>query len=378
MVFIPLSSEMQASQETWIFKTLRHFFGLLLVCFSVSSLSNKANANTAGSNLVYANLTVYFPDQYEHVIAMERFAGKLKSVKCAEDMMLEFIDEAAFSYAQNVWNWVNQDVNNSFIMVTNHEGCADNMERLPFVISNIMYDEENNRAHLKANLKEWEEIAHTYDLNVGHMPLTPTHKMLMERGVMPRATDFTMSLASSYDQNLFSTTVGGWTTSVDAVVRTTGSLNVDFDVSVKWLQLKSAAMTINPENVAASIQLALTEKGTLKKEYNWQKTIISIPVEGISIAKIVKLGAFLDVDVGFTMEEWTGTANANFGARMQISNAATVKVDLINSKNNRFSGWTPSFTPIPLTLSAKVEGSAQVYAEPNIKLEASALGTSVR
>jgi hypothetical protein len=320
---------------------------------------------------------VYFPEQYEHVIAMERFADKLKSVKCAEDMMLEFIDDTAFSYAKNVWNWVNQDVNNSFIMVTNYEGCADDMERLPFVISNIRYDEENNKAHLTADLKEWEDIAHSYDLNVGHMPLTPTHRMLMERGVMPRATDFTMSIASSYDKNLFSTTVGGWTTSVDAVVRTAGSLNVDFDISVKWLQVKSASMTITPENIAASIQLALTEKGTLKQAYNWQKTILSIPIQGISILKVVKLGAFLDVDVGFTMDEWTGTATANFGARMEISNAATVKVDLVNSKNNRFSGWTPTFTPIPLTLSAKVEGSAEVYAEPNIKLEASALCESI-
>lgn len=158
------------------------------------------------------------------------------------------------------------------------------------------------------------------------------------------------------------------------MIRTVGSLDVDFDVDVSWFKLKSASMTINPVDVAASVQLALSEKGTLSKAYNWQKTIISIPIEGIEIAKVVKLGAFLDVDVGFTMEEWTGTAVANLGARMEISNSAVVKVDLVNSKNNKFSGWTPSFTPIPLTLSAKVEGSAKVFAEPNVKLEASALG----
>jgi phage anti-repressor protein len=183
-----------------------------------------------------------------------------------------------------------------------------------------------------------------------------------------------MSLVSAYDKNLFSTTVGGWTTSVDATIRTVGSLNVDFDVDVSWLKLKSAAMTINPEGVAASMQLALTEKGTLSKAYNWQQTVLSIPIQGITIAKVVKLGAFLDIDVGFTMEEWTGEAHANLGARMEISDSAIVKVDLVNSKNNAFSGWTPSFTPIPLTLSAKVAGSAKAYAEPNVKLEASALG----
>jgi hypothetical protein len=82
---------------------------------------------------------------------MERFSGKLKSVRCAEDMMLEFTDDAAFAYAKEVWNWVNQDVNNSFIMVTNYAGCADDMERLPFVVSNIRYDEDANKVnnHLK-------------------------------------------------------------------------------------------------------------------------------------------------------------------------------------------------------------------------------------
>lgn len=60
---------------------------------------------------------------------MERFSGKLKSVNCGEDMMLEFIDDTAFEYAKRTWNWVNQDVNNSFIMVTNYAGCADEDER---------------------------------------------------------------------------------------------------------------------------------------------------------------------------------------------------------------------------------------------------------
>ena len=309
---------------------------------------------------------------------MERFANKLKSVDCSEDMMLEFIDEEAFTYAKKVWNWVNKDVNNSFVMVTNYAGCADDLERLPFVVSNIRYDEVANKAHLTADKKEWEEVAHSYDLNVGHVPLTNNHRMLMERGLVPRGPDFTMKLASSYNKNLFTKTIGGWTSKVDAVVSTTGSLNVDFDVSVKWLKLKSASVTVAPVNVAATIELALTEKGTLKKGFKWSKTIISIPVEGIKIAKIVKLGAFLDVDVGFTMDEWTGTATAKFGAKASLSNSAVVRVDLVNSKNNKFSGWTPTFKATPFSLSAKIAGSAQVYAQPNIKLEASALGKQVK
>lgn len=345
-----------------------------VVCFQSSR--PVSYHTSAGKNLIYANLTVYFPEQYEHVVAMERFAGQLKSVQCTENMVLEFINDEAFEYAKSVWSWVHQGVNNTFVMVTNYEGCADDMERLPFVVSEITYDEENNKAYLNAEVKEWQEVAHSYTLHLGHMPLTPVHRMLMKKGVMPRAVDFTMSLESSFDQNLFSGTFGGWTTSIDATVSTTGTLNVEFDLDIDWFNIQSASFTVNPDDVSASLELALTEKGTLLEAYGWQETIVSFPIQGIEIAKIVKIGAFLNVDVGFTMEEWTGEAFLSVGAKMAISNDAIVVLDLANSKNNQFSGWAPTLTPIPPTLSAKVEGSAKAFLEPNVKIEASALGMS--
>lgn len=58
---------------------------------------------------------------------MERFDNTLESVDCSEAMMLEFVNKAAFEDAKSQWNWVSDDVNNSFVMVTNHEKCADDM-----------------------------------------------------------------------------------------------------------------------------------------------------------------------------------------------------------------------------------------------------------
>lgn len=63
-----------------------------------------------------------------------------------------------------------------------------------------------------------------------------------------------------------------------------------------------------------------------------------------------------------------------FSHRVDISDEAIVNVDLVNSQNNKFSGWTPKFSVIPPTLSARVQGSALAFAEPSVKLEASALG----
>lgn len=74
-------------------------------------------------------------------------------------------------------------------------------------------------------------------------------------------------------------------------------------------------MKINPENVGASLQLALSQSGTLTSPYNWRNTVVSLPIEGISIAHLVRLGAYLDVDIGFSLANWTGAARADIGAR---------------------------------------------------------------
>jgi hypothetical protein len=233
---------------------------------------------------------------------MERFAGKLKSVNCAEDMMLEFTDDATFVYAKGVWNWVNINVNHTFIMVTNYAGCEDDIERLSFEVSNIRYDEDANKAFLTAGRKDWIDVAHSYTLNVGHEDLTPKHRMMMERDLMPRGSDFTISLAHKFDDKLFSTTVGKWTTSVDGSIQTTGSLDLDFDVDANLFEPSSAAMTVQPKDVAASVELTLSESGILGNAFNWKKTIISVAIEGISIVGVVKIGGYLQVDVGFTID----------------------------------------------------------------------------
>ncbi|KAF2494151.1 hypothetical protein BU16DRAFT_66127 [Lophium mytilinum] len=325
----------------------------------------------SAGDIVYANLTLYFTGDYENIISMERFAGMLKSVDCSDHMMLEFKDNTSFAYAQRVWNWVNNDVNNTFVMIANYEGCGPAAERQPFTVTNIVYDAQHSKAFLTADQKNWTEIAHTYSLSVGHTPAPPPEKRLALRG----DPDFSMNLASSFNRNFFSTTAFGVDMSLDCSnCGTSGSLNVDFDIDVALFKISSAKMTISPKDVAAFLEVSMSESGTLSSAYNWEKTIVSIPIDGIEIAKIVKLGAFLDVDVGFSMAEWEGEAHATMGARMTLPNSAIVVVDLVKSENNQFSGWMPDVVPIPLQVSAKVEGSAEIFAEPKIKLTAKALG----
>lgn len=324
-------------------------------------------AAPSGDELIYANFTLFYPESTEHILATERFANKLKTVNCGQnkDLTIEFNDQASLEEAKAEWNWVNRNTKNTFVLVTNHKGCSPDEERVPYVIHDIKYD--GATAHLTAEPKEWEAVAHSYTLHVGHIPLNNNHRALMERA------GFAMNLASSYNKNLFSKTIGAWSTTVDLNLATYGKLNVDFDIDVSLLKIKSASITLSPQGVGASAELAVALNGQLTSAFTWSNNIISIPVTGIEIAKIVKLGAFLDVEFAFSITAIKGTANAKIGARSDIPDTSLVRVDLVKSSNNAVQGWNPTFSATPFSLNAKVEGAAEAYAKPNIKLEASVL-----
>ncbi|CAG8977732.1 hypothetical protein HYALB_00012167 [Hymenoscyphus albidus] len=324
-----------------------------------------------GDSLIYANLTVFFNEEYEFVIGMEKFDGMLNSVDCSENMMLEFKDNATFTYAKQAWNWVSDDVNNTFVMVANYDGCGDDQERQPYLINDIHFDPNTYKVYLEADQKEWEEVAKTYTFNMGYKPIMNSTVALAKRD----DPDFTMSLASHFNKNLFATKVSGVDLSVDCVdCGIVGRMLVDFDLEVHLLHAPKATMKVSPQDVVATMQLALTASGTLAKEYSWDKNLVSIPIEGIKVGKFAKIGAFLDVDVGFKMNEWTGEVRADFGAKASLSNSAVVKINALDPKNGEFSGWEPKLSALPLTMSAKVDGGVEIYAQPSITLSAEAFG----
>ncbi|KAF2762813.1 hypothetical protein EJ05DRAFT_506488 [Pseudovirgaria hyperparasitica] len=325
-------------------------------------------ANGAQS-FVFANLTLYFPEEFEFVLSMERFRSLLKSVDCDKSMSLTFYDNSTFAYATKAWEWVNDFKERQFVIIADDKRCAPEEQRQPWVVSEVHFDYKNFKIFMTAEQRGWEEIASTYSLSVGHKPLEDHRLDIRDE------PDLEIGLRSDFSRQLFSTTISGIDLAVDCSnCGTTGSLDVDFDVDVSWFKLQSASMTLQPRDVAAFLELGLSAQGTLGQPYSWQKNLVSIPIQGFSIAKILKVGAFLDVDVGFELGEWTGSAQASLGARLDLSNAAVVKVDLVNSNKNQFSGWNPVLKPIPLTTDAKVEGSSEVYAQVGVELSASALG----
>lgn len=78
-----------------------------------------------------AELTLVMEDGRK-LVSMERFEGLTKSVTCGEKMTLEFVDKQSFDYAIEAWGWVNDEMDGSFVLVANHEGCGESATRVPY------------------------------------------------------------------------------------------------------------------------------------------------------------------------------------------------------------------------------------------------------
>ena len=86
-----------------------------------------------------ANMTIFMADGRQ-LVSMERFEGLTKKVDCDETMSLEFVDKAAFDYAIHAWGWVNENEDDNFVMIANHDGCGPDQERVPYSITDVDYD----------------------------------------------------------------------------------------------------------------------------------------------------------------------------------------------------------------------------------------------
>lgn len=103
---------------------------------------------------------------------MEKFEGLTRRVDCStigdNKLSVSFIDWDVFEYSQ-VWNWLNKNDDNEFVMITNHDGCGPAAQRAVFWVRRVDYVEEDLRVDFYAVSAEWKEVTGTYAVDFGMM-----------------------------------------------------------------------------------------------------------------------------------------------------------------------------------------------------------------
>ncbi|KAJ6438972.1 Cell wall mannoprotein CIS3 [Purpureocillium lavendulum] len=98
----------------------------------------------------FAKVSGQYPGANEKVINMEDFGDELEGVDCTPpEVSLDFKSQGAFEDAKMKWGWVDEKVENHFVLIMNHAKCAEH-ERKPYNITKIHYDEKKFKASMTA------------------------------------------------------------------------------------------------------------------------------------------------------------------------------------------------------------------------------------
>lgn len=330
--------------------------------------------NFDGNEAAIANLTVYMPEDSEGILNMEKFDNMLSDIKCTDNSIeMVFKDDATFAYAQEVWDWVNGEQNSSFVMVAGAGDCGNNTRRLPYVVTHLQYDEDANKATLAAQLSDWQDVAHSYDLVVGSVSEDP---IVAETGLERR--DITKKTSIDFNHKLpFSVAIShkGLEARLACVsCNSSGSFDMEFRISQKFFVPTGASMKIKPNNVAATTQVKLSGSIDVTDALTKEFDILEIPISGLKIPGILDLGPFLTVSVGAEFSAISLTAGITSGANFRLNNAAVLEVDLLDPKKNKFSGWKPEVDLLETKVDASISGGVAVFLKPFLNLQAEALG----
>lgn len=333
---------------------------------------------TDNGDILLGNLTVETPGDDENILSMEKFDGMLTKVECKEDSLtLGFEDDQSFAYAQRVWDWVNGADNHAFLMVVGKGDCGDNSRRLPYTVRTIKYDEAANVAYLDATRGEWKDLAHTYELRVGSVPLSDDVGRRLAR------RDYTKDGSISLATNLnFKAKISTGPVSGDLFCSecyTAGRLRLGLVIKTKLKIPVGLKFHANPEGVKVRAKASINVASKFSnKKFGDEVSIGKYPIAGITIpGGILTLGPMLDVQLGY---EWTrieGTFSVTMGATATLPDSANLDFDLLSPENNDFSSWVPSFSTDPLQVQYKLSTSLKFYLNPALVIQAEALGQGV-
>lgn len=83
----------------------------------------------------FGNVTLEAPAGLP-IVLLERFESLTEYVDCNGDdghMSLTFKSEDAFERALKAWSFINQETDQNFLVITNHQGCGPDSGRHPYM-----------------------------------------------------------------------------------------------------------------------------------------------------------------------------------------------------------------------------------------------------
>jgi hypothetical protein len=331
------------------------------------------------SQALLANLTVLMPEAQENILSLQRFKTYLRSVQCTEDNIdLKFKDDAAFAYAQNIWNWVNEAKNHTFVLVAGTGDCGWNQYRVPFMVSKLVFKQNAYTVHLKARASRWEDAFHTYSFRLRSLdrPLTTDNRQLVESN-WNRSVDFEYKLP--YVPKTWDLPIGGRNTSFKMDCDDCGThghfvigLNTE---TVRSVTTKAEGF-LKPFGVAIRMAPRLTMTTNLTTslkllEKDWPAaTIGNITIPG----GVLNIKPEMIYSIGAEAGPLISSSSISGGFVLSLNDSAAATYDLLTGKSSLYTEWAPKIALIPWTVGGSISGQLKMFTKVKLQVTTKTLG----
>ncbi|OQE21144.1 hypothetical protein PENSTE_c012G01236 [Penicillium steckii] len=322
--------------------------------------------STGNSRYALGNFTTFYPGKYENIISLEKFHPMLKSTQCTpHSLTMNFDDDQAYRYGAKAWQWVNDEKDRTFVLVAGQGHCEWNEDRLPFVITDVEFDDAGNSIKAIGHASDWKKVSHSYELFVGGRPASNK-----------RDYDESYSFDVNQDLPLSHVQVGDGNIKLSYDCwgcGTKGEFEFGFHIST-WMGIpKDVELELSPHGVEAVFEPRVGIVANLPGKISKTYPLGTIPIDGISIAGgILDLGPELEFGWGYSVGPLKGSAGMTTGGTLSLSDSASMKIDLLNPDVSQ-SGWSPHFTPKEFTVDAALSGSVELDLFVKIQLALEAL-----
>ena len=315
------------------------------------------------------------PGDVEGILSVETFDDMLTSIECKDDGLdLTFEDATAFAYAKRVWDWVNSANEHSFVLVAGAGDCKSNEARQPFTVSRLAYDDARNVAHLAAKPAAWSDLAHTYDLHVGHVAAPTTS--------LRRRVDLTPDINGGISIPFFAKFPFGFKLNYEGLTGalecsncfTQGHLDFELTISTVLGIPTGAKIRAAPRGIHVEAQVKVSGGGEIETPFNSTWDIADVPIAGVSIKDILKLGPNFRIGFGLEIGPVSGEFSLNSATSVRVPDSAYTEIDLIHPEKSRKSSWAPTVNR-QLTFDAKLALESIFYFNPALRISATALSS---
>ncbi|KAK1752327.1 hypothetical protein QBC47DRAFT_416792 [Echria macrotheca] len=161
---------------------------------SALALKNSELLQWIGADGTLASFEILTPGANENVVNLERIDDLVTNITCPPPssssssssganngkLHIKFAKEADLNDASDVWEWVNLQDANHFMMVVGPGACGENEEggRVLFNVTGVAYDDPTETAVLDVRRTSWKEGVHSYDLSVGKVDAATRRRMV--------------------------------------------------------------------------------------------------------------------------------------------------------------------------------------------------------